>query len=123
MSVIANYARLSPAALEELRSDPTWEELLYEQKINGAELIDIDKTCDGLVWLLSRVPPPPPYGLEGSSFVLVQSMGRRLLGEGGTEEPHLEAGYGPAASLTVDQVAELSAWLQGVSPERLRTVY
>jgi hypothetical protein len=123
MSVIANYVRLAPASLEELRCDPTWEESLYEQKVNGAELIDIDKACDGLVWLLSRVPPPPPPVSEGTGFVMVQSLGGRLQGEGGAKEPRLEAGYGPASSFSVDQVAELSSWLQGVSPERLRTLY
>jgi hypothetical protein len=123
MSVIANYARLSPAALDQLRSDQNWEALLQMRKVPDAELIDIDKACDGLVWLLSRVPPPPALAAEGSGFVMMKSLGKRLQGDGGEEEPRLEAGYGPACSLSVEQVVEFNAWLRGISVDRLRALY
>ena len=123
MSVIASYARLNADGVALLRSNPDWLETLYAKTIPGAEVIDIDKACDGIVWLLSRLPAPPGANIEGAGFVLQISLAPLLRGEGGVSESRLDAPYGPASSLSVQQVAELSAWLQTVDPAQMRSRY
>ena len=46
-----------------------------------------------------------------------------LRGEGGTKERRVVAPYGPASSLSVDQVSQISAWLQTVTADRIRPLY
>jgi hypothetical protein len=123
MSVIGTYARLGERDLERLRSDPEWMDALYRGRVASAEIVDVDKACDGLVWLLSRLPPSPSPQVEGAGFVLQRSLAPLLSGQGGREESALDAPYGPAHSLQAEQVAQLNAWLADVSLERLREEY
>src|SRR5262245_11591310 len=123
MSVIATYARLDSASLETCRTEPHWMERLYKRSFTNSEVIDIDKACDGIVWILSRLPGPPSAQIDGSGFVLPISLAPLLRGEGGTKEPRLNAPYGPAASLTSQQVAELSTWLQPIDAAQMRSRY
>ena len=59
MSVIASYARLNAEGIELCRSNPDWLEALYSHAVPDSEVADVDKACDGIVWLLSRLPAPP----------------------------------------------------------------
>jgi hypothetical protein len=122
MSVIATYARLDESLLGRLRANPDWLEHLQSGGVPGAQVIDIDKACDGLVWLLSRVTSPVPP-TEGAGFVLVRSLAPLLSGEGGREETNLESGYGPARALRSEQVVALSEWLATIDTDRLREAY
>jgi hypothetical protein len=123
MSVIANYARVSAEGLASLRSNSVWIEALETDAIPDAEIIDIDKTCDGIVWLLSRLPPQPSLNVEGAGFVLRKSLAPLLSGQTCARESELDAPYGPASSLSVQQVGDLSAWLQSIDPAQLRNQY
>ena len=123
MSVIATYTRLNATGLDACRTNPRWLEALWQHSIPDAETIDIDQACDGIVWLLSRLPAPPAAAIEGAGFVLQQSLAPLLRGEGGTSERRLNAPYGPASSLSVEQVRELNAWLQSVDPVQMRSRY
>lgn len=120
MSVIASYARLNAEGLESCRAKSDWLEALYGRTIPDSEVADVDKACDGIVWLLSRLPTPPSASADGGSFVLKRSLAALLRGEGGTSERQLEAPYGPASRLSSEQVAELSAWLQAIDPAQMR---
>ena len=122
MSVTANYARLNADDLESGRTDPNWLEALYSKAIPNAEVTDVDQACDGIVWLLSRLPAPPSV-TGGAGFVLQRSFAPLLRGQGGTSERSLDAGYGPASRLSSEQVAELNAWLQSVDPDLMRSRY
>lgn len=123
MSVIATYARLNADSVDALRSNPNWMDALFARKIAGAEVIDIDQACDGIVWILSQLPVPPDEKVEGAGFVLQRSLAPLISGEGGSPERKLDAPYGPASSLSVSQVAKLHSWLQAVDPAKMRSSY
>ncbi len=123
MSIVATYARLSQCALEAVRCDSEWIENLCSGRVPSAQVLDLDKACDGIVWLLSRMPPPPAPPVAGSGFVLSRSLAPLLSGAGGTKEPQLEAPYGSASLLDPQQVAELNDWLRGVQADQLRMRY
>jgi hypothetical protein len=123
MSVIAAYVRLSETSLAGLRANPDWLEALDRDAVADAEQIDIDKACDGIVWLLSRLPPPAAPAAEGAGFLLQRNLATLVSGEGGRKEPTLHAPYGPASSLSPGQVAELSGWLERLDTAQLREAY
>lgn len=123
MSVIASYARLNAESIELCRTDPNWLEALYSRATPGSEVIDVDKACDAIVWLLSRLPAPQGAAADGVGFVVRRSFAPLLRGEGAISENQLDAPYGPASRLTAEQVAELSAWLQSVDPAQMRSRY
>lgn len=123
MSVVATYVRVNEDTLEVLRVDAEWMDTLYGGRVSGAQILDIDKACDGLIWLLSRMPLPVAAPVAGSGFVLRRSLAPLLSGAGGTKEPHLEAPYGPASVLAPQQVIELSGWLDSINFDQLRTRY
>ncbi len=123
MSVIATYARLNPDQLDVLRTAPDWLDHLYSGRLTDAEVLDIDKACDGIVWLLSRGSSAPAPPIEGGAFVLRRSLAPLVSGAGGKKEPQLKAPYGPATSLQPAQVVELSTWLESVDADELRRAY
>jgi hypothetical protein len=122
VSVVGTYVRLSVTRLDELRQNPNWHTHIDRRRIPGIEGMDVDKACDGIAWLLSRLPPSAPP-VEGGGFVLPRSLAPLLSGEGGREEPQLEAGYGPAKLVSPAEVAQLHQWLSGVDDAALRSVY
>jgi hypothetical protein len=123
MSVIASYARLNSGSIESCRMNPDWLEALYERAIPDSEITDVDKACDAIVWLLSRLPAPVSTTTDGTDFILRRSFAPLLRGEGGISESQLDAPYGPASRLSAQQVVELSAWLQSVDPAQMRSQY
>jgi len=122
MSIIATYVRLDANGLDKCRENPHWLEALCRKEIPGVELIDIDKACDGLVWVLERMPAPAPQAVEGAGFVLQSSLASLLQG-GTVEERRLKAPYGPASRLSPQDVAALSAWLQAIDADLMRSRY
>lgn len=123
MSVIATYARLGSDSIGRCRSNPQWMDELHASTLPGAEVIDIDKACDGLVWLLSRMPLPLDGKPKDVVSIVQQSLAPLLQGEGGASEPRLEAPYGPASALSTQQVTDLSMWLQSLDEARVRSCY
>jgi hypothetical protein len=124
MSVIGEYARLDPEDLEQCRSNPDWLHALWEKKIASAEVLEVDKAWDAIGWLLAHVvAPTPEHQPVGAGFQLIRSPAALVTGEGGTTEPFLRSTYGPAKSLSVEQVSTLSHWLGNVSSNALRQAY
>ena len=122
MSIVATYARMDEEARSSYCGNANWMEALSDEDLSVAQVIDIDKACDGLVWLLERVPQSAPP-TEGGDFVLKRNYASLLRGQGGQKEPSLKAPYGPAFWLNAPQVAAVASWLQGVTPGQLRQAY
>jgi hypothetical protein len=123
MSVIATYTRLSSEQLSSLGSGYDWLESFEECPPEGSETIDIDKACDGIIWLLERLPGSAPASTEGDGFVLIDSLATRVRGDGGRTDLGLDAPYGPASVLSPTQTNELSRWLSEVDPSSLAAYY
>jgi hypothetical protein len=124
MSIIATYARLDPTDLDRCRSNPQWLQALWDKNIPSAEVIDLDKAWAGIDWLLSRLETSDATAhIAGSGFQLIRSVAPSIVGKGGTEEPSLQAGYGPAKLLSVEQVRKLSHYLLEVSTDSLRKAF
>ncbi len=123
MSVIATYARLNAKAIESCRTNPDWFEALSGNALPHSEVTDVDKACDGIVWVLLRLPATPDASTDGAGFVTRRSLAPLLRGEGGIIEHQIDAPYGPASHLSPEQVAELSTWLQSVDPAQMRSRY
>jgi hypothetical protein len=119
MSVVATYVRVNEDALEALRVDTEWLDTLYGGRVSGAQIIDVDKACDGIAWLLSKLPSP----VAGSDSVPRPSLATWLWGAGGTEDFSLLAPYGSASVLAPQQVIELSGWLDSINFDQLRMHY
>jgi hypothetical protein len=123
MSVIATYARVNEGDIDQICNNAEWMDVLYDGRIANAKVMDVDKACDGIVWLLSRVPVSPAASTPGEGFTLRRSLAPLLSGVGGHREPRLEAPYGPASVLNQHQVKELSDWLRTINTEQLRMRY
>jgi hypothetical protein len=123
MSVTANYVRINEDALEALRGDDQWMEAIYGGRVPSAHVLSVDKACNGIIWLLSRMPLPSATPVVGIGFVVRRSLAPLLSGAGGMKELHMEAPYGPPSVLTHRQVNEMSDWLGGVDFDQLRTLY
>jgi len=121
--VIATYVRVDTEALEALRNTADWLDELYQGRVQRAQVIDIDKACDGIVWLLSRVSPPPAAPVQGGAFVFRRSLAPLISGAGGKKAPRLKAPHGPASSINPELVVEFSSWLRGIDPNELREAY
>lgn len=123
MSVLAYYVRLSEQALTKLQASSDWLSMLDNNGVSGAHLMDIGKACDGIVWLLSRMPPPALPPVEGSGFVVRKSLARLMSGAGGTKQRSLEGPLGPASLLSPEQVEEFSRWIGSLDVQQLRMQY
>jgi hypothetical protein len=122
MSVIATYARLNEPALAELRQSNDWMDRLYETKSRELQVMDLDKACDGIVWLLGKVPAPASP-ITGSGFVLNENLAPLLAGIGAKEAHDLEGPYGSASIIDPQLVAKLHAWLKDIDNQQLRQRY
>jgi hypothetical protein len=123
MSVVATYVRVSGDALIVLREDVEWIETIHAGRVPSAQVLDIDNACDGIVWLLSRMPLPSAQPVAGSGFVVRRSLVPLLRGAEGAQEPHLEAPVGAASVLAPEQVNEVSGWLGSIDFSQLRARY
>ena len=118
MSMIANFLRVSSEELEAYRKDSS----LLENRIYNDEedpnLVDIDKSWDGILFLLT-----------GESINTFQSRGANQLSLAGIffSEQFIDEGqdlgYGPAHYLNPGQVKELNLKLAAISVEDLKKNY
>ena len=122
MSVIGAYVRLPVERLDQLRQNANWSADIDRRRIPDVEGMDVDKACDGIAWLLSRLPPSAPP-VEGGGFVLRRSLVPFVSGQAGREEPLLDVGYGPAKFVSPAEVSQVSQWLASLDEDSLRSVY
>ena len=111
MGMVANLLRVSGAELETYLSDSIQlEERIYTKaEQEGSSLVDIDKSWDGILFLLTG------KGLSDASHPLA-----RVLFSGQLIDEEQDLGYGPAHYLTPEQVQEVNNEIAALSKEDLR---
>ena len=98
MSMIGNLLRVSKSELEDFLKDSSLlENKIYDDETGNGNLADIDKSWDGIIFLLTG------QGLATAEHNLV-----RVLFSGQIIDEEQDLGYGPAHYLTPEQVDELN---------------
>lgn len=105
MSMIAQYARVEPAELDEFIENPGVLETYLFDRDKTNNVLDIDKAWHGIHWLLNL----DPWDGDGPRFNAV--LGGTELGE--------DYGYGPARYLSADEVKEVSHELDLIEHDEL----
>ena len=98
MSMIGNLLRVTKSELEDyLKDSSLLENKIYDDETENENLVDIDKSWDGVIFLLT-----------GQSFATAENNLVRILFSGQLIDEEQDLGYGPAHYLTLEQVAELN---------------
>ena len=112
MSMIGNLLRVSEAELEEyLKDSSLLEDRVYddESETEDESLDDIDKTWEGIIFLLTG------QKLENANHPLVN-----VLFSGQLIDEEQDLGYGPAHYLTPEQVKELNNQISKITVADLK---
>jgi hypothetical protein len=115
MSMIGNLLRVTKAELEEFLKDSSLlEKNIYDEETDDGnpKLVDIDKSWDGIIFLLTG------QGLDHSDHPLL-----KVLFSGQAIDEDQDLGYGPAHYLTPEQVAELNDQIAKITVEDLKQKY
>ena len=115
MGMILNFFRVTPAELETFINEPELlEGSIYDEATDeeNPNLTDIDKSWDGILFLLTGT------GIAGPEHPL-----RKVMFSGQEFGGDQDMGYGPAQYLTPEQVQEVHMALRGISAEDLRSKY
>ena len=116
MSMIGNLLRVTNAELEAYLEDSSLlEDRIYddEAETEDANLVDIDKSWDGILFLLTGQKFDENFALPLT----------RLLFGGQMIDEDQDLGYGPGQYLRPNQVKELSEEISKISVEELRKRY
>ncbi|WP_092740589.1 YfbM family protein [Hymenobacter psychrophilus] len=96
--MIGNLLRVTKSELEDyLRDSSLLEDKIYDDETKNKNLVDIDKSWDGIIFLLT-----------GQSLATAEHNLVRVLFSGQLINEEQDLGYGPAHYLTPEQVAELN---------------
>lgn len=96
--MIGNLLRVTKSELEDyLKDSSLLEEKIYDDETENENLIDIDKSWDGIIYLLT-----------GQSSATAEHNLVRVLFSGQLIDEEQDLGCGPAHYLTPEQVAELN---------------
>jgi len=96
--MIGNLLRVSKSELEDFLKDSSLlEKKIYDDETGNGNLADIDKSWDGIIFLLTG------QGLATAEHNLL-----RVLFSGQIIDEEQDLGYGPAHYLTPEQVDELN---------------
>jgi hypothetical protein len=110
MSMIGNLLRVSAAELQTYRADSAQlENRLYQDTGRDSALVDIEKTWDGIIFLLTG------QALADTTHPLA-----RVLFSGQLIDEAQDLGYGPAHYLTPAEVAALQPQLAAVTVADLK---
>ena len=110
MSMIGNLLRITEAELEMcLKNSAVLENRIYNDESENDQLVDIDKSWEGIIFLLTG------QNLSNAvhPFVSVLFSGQLI-----DEEQDL--GYGPAHYLTPEQVVQLNNEISKITTDELR---
>jgi len=114
MGMIANFLRIGQEELNSYLEDSS----LLENRIYGEgneddpNLLDIDKSWDGIIYLLTG------KGVQEADYSDPSGL-HRIIFSGQLVDADQDLGYGPAHYLTPDQVTDLNALLSKESRESL----
>jgi hypothetical protein len=96
--MIGNLLRVKNSELEEyLKDSSLLEDRIYNNEAENENLVDLDKSWDGILFLLT-----------GQSFATAEHNLVRVLFSGQIIDEEQDLGYGPAHYLTPEQVSELN---------------
>ena len=110
MSMIGNLLRATKSELEEyLKDSSLLEDKVYDDETENEKLVDIDKSWDGIIFLLT-----------GQSFASAEHKLVRVLFSGQLIDEEQDLGYGPAHYLTPEQVAELYNEISAITTADLK---
>ena len=115
MGMIGNFLRVSSAELEEyLKDSSLLENRIYDEECEDEDpnMIDIDKSWDGIIFLLT-----------GQSFENSDHPLTRVLFSGQVIDKEQDLGYGPGQYLTPEQVNELNEEISKISLKELSKKY
>lgn len=115
MSMIGNLLRVTKTELEEyLKDSSLLEERIYNEESDDEDpnLVDIDKSWDGIIFLLT-----------GQNFENATHPLTKVLFSGQIIDEEQDLGYGPRQYLTPEQVKELNEQISKISIEELRKKY
>jgi hypothetical protein len=113
MSMIGNLLRVTRKELEEyLKDSSLLEARIYDHEEEDPKLTNIDKTWDGIIFLLTG------QNLENATHPLT-----KVLFSGQLIDEEQDLGYGPGHYLTPEQVKELNTQISTISIEELSKKY
>lgn len=105
MSMIGNLLRVTNVELEEyLKDSSLLEDKIYDDETENENLTDLDKSWDGIIFLLT-----------GQSLGTAEHKLVRVLFSGQIIDEEQDLGYGPAHYLTVEQVSELNTEISTIT--------
>jgi hypothetical protein len=113
MSMIANLLRVTKADLDAYLNDSSLlEESVYNDEVENPNLVDLDKSWDGILFLLT-----------GQNVANTEHPLAKVLFSGQLIDEEQDLGYGPAHYLTPEQVVELNAQIANISIVDLKQKY
>jgi len=115
MSMIGNLLRVTKAELDDyLKDSSLLESSIYDEETDdeNPNLVDIDKSWDGIVFLLTG------QGIANADHPLL-----RVLFSGQIIDEDQDLGYGPAQYLTPEQVADLNSQIAKITVADLKQKY
>ncbi|QES90887.1 DUF1877 family protein [Rhizosphaericola mali] len=108
--MIGNLLRVKQSELEEyLQNSSLLEDRINDDETENKELTDIDKSWDGIIFLLT-----------GQSLANAEHNLVRVLFSGQLIDEEQDLGYGPAHYLTPKQVAELNTEISAITINDLK---
>ena len=111
--MIGNLLRVTKSELEDyLKNSLLLENKIYDDETENENLEDIDKSWDGIIFLLT-----------GQSSATAEHKLVKILFSGQLIDEEQDLGYGPAHYLTVEQVAELNNEILKITTEDLKQKY
>ncbi|KAA5543416.1 DUF1877 family protein [Adhaeribacter rhizoryzae] len=111
--MIGNLLRVTSSELEEYLQDSSLlENRVYDDEAEDPNLVDIDKSWEGILFLLTG------QNLENSSHPLA-----KVLFSGQFIDEDQDLGYGPAQYLTPEQVKEVNAEISKITISELSKNY
>jgi hypothetical protein len=114
MGMVGNLLRVSKTELDNYLVDSSQlEERIYrEEEEPDNSLVDLDKSWDGIIFLLTG------QSLANATHPLV-----RALFSGQLIDEEQDLGYGPAHYLTPEEVAEINRQISGIQESDLKQKY
>jgi hypothetical protein len=110
MSMIGNLLRVTKAELESYLLDSSLlEDRIYNEEAGGnPSLIDIDKSWEGILFLLT-----------GQNLATLNHHLGRVFFSGQTIDKEQDLGYGPGQYLTPEEVKEINVELSAITVEEI----
>lgn len=113
MGMIGNLLRVTRSELEDyLKDSSLLEDKIYDDETETENLTDIDKSWDGIIFLLTG------QGVATAEHHLV-----RVLFSGQLIDEEQDLGYGPAHYLTPEEVEELNHEISKITVADLKLKY